>query len=129
MKISSASIDRCLRPVRIKSPHGLSTTKPGRLLKKSIAVCDAIHLMRQRPPFPLLGIDSDNGGEFTLAPGASAGVNDLSRCYCMDEKITSTRPRPYKKNDQAHFAFEIGGSHPRPLCCRRGDSLRLKREH
>ena len=127
VKISSASIDRCLRPIRIRSPHGLSTTKPGRLLKKSIAVCDAIHLMRQRLPFPLLGIDSDNGGEFTLAPGASAGVNDLSRCYCMEEKITFTRSRPYKKNDQAHFAFEIGGPHARHLCCRGGDSWRLKR--
>ena len=35
-KISSASIDRCLRPVRIKSPHGLSTTKPGNLDRKSV---------------------------------------------------------------------------------------------
>ena len=38
LKISSASIDRCLRPVRIKSPHGLSTTKPGSLLKNLIPV-------------------------------------------------------------------------------------------
>ena len=38
LKISSASIDRCLHPVRIKSPHGLSTTKPGSLLKKLIPV-------------------------------------------------------------------------------------------
>jgi hypothetical protein len=29
LKISSVSIGRCLRPVRIRSPHGLSTTKPG----------------------------------------------------------------------------------------------------
>src|SRR3990170_7095892 len=36
LKISSASIDRCLRPVRIKAPHGLSTTKPGTLLKNLI---------------------------------------------------------------------------------------------
>ncbi|MCJ7433267.1 MAG: hypothetical protein MUO77_07230, partial [Anaerolineales bacterium] len=38
LKISSASIDRCLRPVRIKSQHGLSTTKPGSLLKNLIPV-------------------------------------------------------------------------------------------
>jgi hypothetical protein len=50
----------------------------------------------------LLGIDSDNGGEFTLAPGASAGVNDLLYRYCLEEQITFTRSRPYKKNDQAH---------------------------
>jgi len=150
LKISSASIDRCLRPVRIKAPHGLSTTKPGSLLKNLIpvrtftewdeerpgfmeidlvahcgnttegqylntltctdistgwtdvtalphrsqeAVSDAIHRMRQRLPFPLLGIDSDNGSEF---------INDLLYRYCLDQKITFTRSRPYKKNDQAH---------------------------
>jgi hypothetical protein len=145
LKISSASIDRCLRTIRIKSPHGLSTTKPGSLLKNLIpvrtftewdeerpgfmeidlvahcgnttqgqylntltctdistgwtdvssqeAVSKAIHLMRQRLPFPLLGIDSDNGSEF---------INDLLYRYCLDEKITFTRSRPYKKNDQAH---------------------------
>ncbi len=49
--------------------------------------------MRQRLPFPLLGIDSDNGSEF---------INDLLYRYCLDEKITFTRSRPYQKNDQAH---------------------------
>jgi hypothetical protein len=150
LKISSASIDRCLRPVRVKSLHGLSTTKPGSLLKSQIpvrtftawdqeqpgfmeidlvahcgnttegqylntltctdictgwtdvtalphrsqeAVSKAIHLMRQRLPFPLLGIDSDNGSEF---------INDLLYRYCLEEKITFTRSRPYQKNDQAH---------------------------
>ena len=150
LKISSASIDRCLRPIRLKSSHGLSTTKPGSLLKNLIpvrtfttwdeqrpgfmeidlvahcgdssagqflntltctdlctgwtdvtallhrsqqAVSQAIHLMRQRLPFLLLGIDSDNGSEF---------INDLLYRYCLDEKITFTRSRPYRKNDQAH---------------------------
>ena len=36
--MSRATIDRCLRPVRFQSPHGLSTTKPGTLLKKAIPV-------------------------------------------------------------------------------------------
>ena len=150
LKISSASIDRCLRPIRLKLSHGLSTTKPGSLLKNLIpvrtfttwdeqrpgfmeidlvahcgdstagqflntltctdlctgwtdvtallhrsqqAVSQAIHLMRQRLPFLLLGIDSDNGSEF---------INDLLYRYCLDEKITFTRSRPYRKNDQAH---------------------------
>lgn len=150
LKISSASIDRCLRPVRLQTPHGLSTTKPGSLLKNLIpvrtftewdaerpgfleidlvahcgnttegqylntltctdlctgwtevsavrqrsqeAVSEAIQRMRQRLPFPLLGIDSDNGGEF---------INDLLYRYCLQEQITFTRSRPYKKNDQAH---------------------------
>jgi len=150
LNISSASIDRCLRPVRIKPSHGLSTTKPGSLLKNLIpvqtftewdeeqpgfmeidlvahcgnttegqylntltctdistgwtdvtallyrsqqAVSEAIHRMRLRLPFPLLGIDSDNGSEF---------INDLLYHYCLKEEITFTRSRPYKKNDQAH---------------------------
>jgi hypothetical protein len=49
--------------------------------------------MRQRLPFPLLGLDSDNGGEF---------INELLYRYCLNEKITFTRSRPYQKNDQAH---------------------------
>jgi hypothetical protein len=150
LKISSASIDRCLRPVRYKSSHGLSTTKPGSLLKSLIpvqtftawdeerpgfmeidlvahcgnttegqylntltctdistgwtdvtalahrsqkVVSTAVQRMRKRLPFPLLGIDSDNGSEF---------INDTLYRYCLDEKITFTRSRPYKKNDQAH---------------------------
>ena len=150
LQISSASIDRCLRPIRIKTPHGLRTTKPGSLLKKLIpvqtftewdqerpgfmeidlvahcgnttegqylntltctdlatgwtdvagllhrsqqAVSEAIQRMRHRLPFPLLGIDSDNGSEF---------INDTLYRYCLSEKITFTRSRPYQKNDQAH---------------------------
>ena len=57
------------------------------------AVHEAIHQMRQRSPFPLLGIDSDNGSEF---------INELLYRYCKIEKITFTRSRPYQKNDQAH---------------------------
>ena len=49
--------------------------------------------MRQRLPFALLGIDSDNGSEF---------INELLYRYCLNEKITFTRSRPYMKNDQAH---------------------------
>ena len=35
---SATTIDRCLAPVRFNSPHGLSTTKPGTLLKKNIPI-------------------------------------------------------------------------------------------
>ena len=49
--------------------------------------------MRPDLPFVLLGIDSDNGSEF---------INDLLYRYCLNEEITFTRSRPYKKNDQAH---------------------------
>ena len=57
------------------------------------AVRDALHAMRPDLPFPMLGIDSDNGSEF---------INDLLYHYCINNKITFTRSRPYKKNDQAH---------------------------
>ena len=57
------------------------------------AVFEAIQTLRTRLPFPLLGLDSDNGSEF---------INDLLYQYCLSEKITFTRSRPYHKNDQAH---------------------------
>ena len=151
LQMSSATIDRCLGPARFQHPsHGLSTTKPGSLLKKAIpvrtftpwdedqpgfleidlvahcggsvegqyintltcvdlstgwiecmavyqrtqqAVFEAIRTMRTRLPFLLLGLDSDNGGEF---------INNLLFQYCLSEEITFTRSRPYQKNDQAH---------------------------
>lgn len=151
LQMSSATIDRCLAPARFEHPsHGLSTTKPGSLLKKAIpvrtftpwdedkpgfleidlvahcggsvegqyintltcvdlstgwieclavhhrsqqAVFEAIQTMRTYLPFLLLGLDSDNGGEF---------INDLLYQYCLTEMITFTRSRPYQKNDQAH---------------------------
>lgn len=57
------------------------------------AVLDAIRRVRERLPFPLRAIDSDNDGSF---------INDILLRYCRQEKIGFTRSRPYKKNDQAH---------------------------
>jgi len=53
----------------------------------------AVHRIRQRLPFPLLGLDSDNGSEF---------INQHLYSYCQREKITFTRSRAYKKNDSCH---------------------------
>jgi len=44
-------------------------------------------------PFPILGIDSDNGSEF---------INDHLLRWCIEHKITFTRSRPGNKNDGAH---------------------------
>ncbi|HOS44854.1 MAG TPA: ISNCY family transposase [Paludibacter sp.] len=151
LSMSPATIDRCLRKARFTHPkHGLSTTKPGYLLKKAIpvrtftpwedehpgfleidlvahcgqttegpylntltatdlatgwteclalpnktqfAVSQAICDLRKSLPFPLLGLDSDNGSEF---------INDTLYRYCLSDQITFTRSRPYQKNDQAH---------------------------
>lgn len=61
--------------------------------KGQAAVCGALEQIRDRLPFPLLGIDSDNGAEFLNA--------HLVR-WCEQEQLTFTRSRPYWKNDQAH---------------------------
>jgi hypothetical protein len=58
--------------------------------KAQIWVFDALKDIRGRLPFDLLGIDSDNGGEF---------INDHLVRFCRDEKITFTRARSYRKND------------------------------
>jgi len=44
-------------------------------------------------PFPICGIDSDNGSEF---------INDHLLRYCEQEKITFTRSRAGNKNDGCH---------------------------
>lgn len=61
--------------------------------KAQIHVFAAIRRTRDRLPFPLLGIDSDNGSEF---------INDHLRRYCIVEEITFTRGRAGKKNDNAY---------------------------
>jgi len=156
LSMSRSTIDRCLKNARYSSPKGISTTKPGALLKKAIpvrtwhewddtrpgfmeidlvahcgdtsagqfiytltavdvatgwteclaipnktqlAVFNAIKALRLRLPFPLLGIDCDNGSEF---------INDLLYRYCLEEKITFTRSRPYRKNDQAYVEQKNG---------------------
>jgi hypothetical protein len=151
LRMSRATMDRLLKPARARHPQrGLSTTKPGTLLKKAIpvrtfadwddarpgfleldlvahcgdsaggeyihtldtvdistgwsvcvavpnrgqlAVFGALQIVRQRLPFPLRGIDSDNDSAF---------INDHLYRYTQREQITFTRSRPYKKNDQAH---------------------------
>lgn len=53
----------------------------------------AVHCVQQRLPFPLLGLDSDNGSEF---------INQHLYTYCIRKGITFTRSRSYKKNDSCH---------------------------
>ena len=50
----------------------------------------ALKEMRQKLPFSLLGIDSDNGSEF---------INKDLWEYCQKQKLSFTRSRPYRKND------------------------------
>jgi hypothetical protein len=61
--------------------------------KRDDTVYRALQHLRAELPFPLRGLDSDNGGEF---------INKLLVRYCADEGITFTRGRPYVKNDNCH---------------------------
>lgn len=56
-------------------------------------VFEAIEDIRRQLPFPLRGLDSDNGTEF---------INHHLVRYCKLEKITFTRARPYRKNDTCY---------------------------
>ncbi len=156
-RMSPSTIDRLLRPCRrLGGRRGLTTTRPGSLLKNAIPIrtfadwqenksgfleidlvahcgestegfylntlcavdvatgwleClpvwgkgqtrvrSAVHRMRQRLPFALLGLDSDNGSEF---------INQCFYTYCSREKITFTRSRAYKKNDSCHVEQKNG---------------------
>ncbi len=157
IKLSPATIDRLLKPYRLKGGRrSRSTTQPARQLKSLIPIrtfadwqenrpgfleidlvahcgesvddfylhtlCavdvasgwfesvpvwgkgqlrvrSAVHHIRQRLPFKLLGLDSDNGGEF---------INQCFYIYCQKEKITFTRSRAYKKNDSCHVEQKNG---------------------
>jgi hypothetical protein len=61
--------------------------------KAAIWVVEAIDYAASQLPFPILGIDSDNGSEF---------INAHLFDYCSERKITFTRSRSGNKNDGAH---------------------------
>lgn len=52
-----------------------------------------VHHIRQRLPFPVRELHTDNGAEF---------LNQVLFPWCRREGIRFTRGRPYKKNDQAY---------------------------
>lgn len=157
LRISAATVDRLLYPVRHKGrQRGVGTTRPGRLLKQHVPIrtftewddaqpgfveadlvahcgtqmcgqflyslvltdvstgwTESVALLvrdqettlagvetaRRQLPFPLLGLDTDNGSEFI-----NQGLVD----YCRDESLTFTRSRPYKKNDQCFVEQKNG---------------------
>lgn len=53
----------------------------------------ALHHIRQKLPFPLRELHTDNGSEF---------INHLLVPWCLRQKISLTRGRSYRKNDQAY---------------------------
>jgi Integrase core domain len=63
------------------------------------AVLAALQRARTLFPFPMLGIDTDNGGEF---------INESMVAYCEQEHITFSRGRPYQKRDQCFVEQKNG---------------------
>lgn len=156
LTMSVATMDRLLKSERKKHARGRSTTKPGSLLKRQIAirtfadwndttpgfleadlvahcgettkgtylntltltdietgwteclvlpnktesaVAAALSQVVESLPFPMKGFDSDNGSEF---------INSKILGWCEQRKVTFTRSREYKKNDQAHVEEKNG---------------------
>jgi hypothetical protein len=151
LQMSSATIDRLLKPVRVRFSRRLRGTKPGSLLKQHIPIktdqwnekqpgfvegdtvahcgtsllgnfvwsitvtdiysgwtengamwnkgsygtCEQIRLIEDRLPFPLLGWDSDNGGEFL-------NYHLLKYFQERQSPVQFTRSRPYHSGDNAH---------------------------
>ena len=148
--ISTATIDRYLAKAKARGAlHGISTTKPGTLLRTSITIRKAgdeveadpgffeadtvahcgptlkgefartvnltdmitgwvfttairnnarVHMLAaldralEAIPFPVAGLDCDNGSEF---------INHDVIAWAADRDVYFTRSRPYRKNDQA----------------------------
>jgi IS30 family transposase len=62
-------------------------------------VKEQIAYTHQALPFPTLGIDSDNGGEF---------INHQVLDWCIQNNIKFTRGRPYRKNDNCFVEQKNG---------------------
>jgi len=69
------------------------------LFRSRHAVIESLDYIRKILPFPLIGLDTDNGSEF---------INAELLAYCEREKITFTRGRAYKKNDQCYVEQKNG---------------------
>src|SRR5437016_5476244 len=69
------------------------------LYRSQETVLAAIRRARTLFPFPIVGIDTDNGGEF---------INEALITYCKQEHITFTRGRPSLKNDQCFVEQKNG---------------------
>lgn len=61
--------------------------------KTGKCVLAALNDIARAMPFPIVGVDSDNGSEF---------INDEVFAWCTRRKITFTRARPGNKNDGCH---------------------------
>jgi len=79
---------------------GSGWTEPRALLNNAHRwVKEQIATVHSNLPFPMLGIDSDNGGEF---------INHQLLDWCVHNNIKFTRGRPYRKNDNCFVEQKNG---------------------
>ncbi len=152
LRASAATLDRLLKPMRVKHPHrGISGTRPGTLLRSQIpirtgngdierpgyieadtvahcgeslagdfiwsvtytdiysgwtatraiwnrgqeGVLNRTREVEEELPFPILGFDSDNGGEFL-------NWHLAGYFWKRDKPVEFTRSRSYHKDDNGH---------------------------
>jgi hypothetical protein len=69
------------------------------VVREQTLVTITVEEIRQKLPFPLLGLDVDNDSAF---------INETVVEYCNGQKIELTRSRAYKKNDQAWIEQKNG---------------------
>ena len=62
------------------------------VVRDGALIAAALTKLRNTLPFPLRGLDTDNGSEF---------LNETIIAYCQEHAIEFTRARPHHKNDQA----------------------------
>ena len=84
------------------------------VVRDGALVAEALEGLRTNMPFPLLGFDTDNGGEF---------MNETVAAYCDQHRIELTRSRPYRKNDQAWVEQKNGAVVRRLVGYRRLEGL------
>jgi uncharacterized protein YuzB (UPF0349 family) len=79
---------------------GSGWTEPRSLLNNAHRwVKEQVADIYENLPFPMLGIDSDNGGEF---------INHQLFDWCIQNKVKFTRGRPYRKNDNCFVEQKNG---------------------
>ena len=84
------------------------------LVREQRLLTEVLSAMRQRMPFALLGLDTDNDSVF---------MNDTVKTYCEESGLVFTRRRPYRKNDQAWVEQKNGAVVRRSVGYRRYEGL------
>ena len=92
LSMSRSTIDRCLHPIRFRSSHGLSTTKPGTLLKKAIPVRTFADWNEDKPGFMEL--------DLVAHCGDTAEGQFLNTLTCTDICTGWTEPIALRRRSQ-----------------------------